>query len=150
GRGGGDRRLHGAAHRQPRVAQDGARARQRADRGHAARMRGDGAGSAGVIRRLATRELGVEGVVRRLDRSPASVDPALHRQVAEILAAVRERGDAALLELTARFDRVSLTADKLRVDATELDAAMRSVDEATVCALEYAAERIARFHEASA
>jgi histidinol dehydrogenase len=103
-----------------------------------------------VIRRLATRQLGVEGVVQRLDRSPASVDPAIHRQVAEILAAVRDRGDAALLELTARFDRVSLTADELRVNAAELDAAARSMGEATMCAIEYAAERITRFHEACA
>jgi histidinol dehydrogenase len=103
-----------------------------------------------MIRRLLTRELGIDGVVKALDRSPASVDPAIHRSVAGIVAAVRDRGDAAVLELTRRFDGVSLTADELPVAPAEVDAAARAVGEATVRALRYAAERIARFHEACA
>ena len=102
------------------------------------------------MRRLQTGQTGVDGVVRALDRSPASVDPAIHRTVAEILAAVRDKGDAALLEYTERFDRVSLTVEELRVSAPEFDAAERALGEATVRSLRYAAERIARFHEACA
>jgi histidinol dehydrogenase len=95
-----------------------------------------------MIRRLDARTLGVGGVVRALERSPGSVDPDIHRRVAEIVAAVREKGDAALLELTERFDRVSLSAAELAVDAGEYRAAERQVIEATVRALRYAAERI--------
>src|SRR5712691_6729096 len=80
-----------------------------------------------VIRRLDAGTLGVGGVVRALERSPGSVDPDIRRRVAEIVAAVREKGDAALLELTERFDRVSLSAAELAVDAGEYRAAERQV-----------------------
>ena len=103
-----------------------------------------------MIRRLDTGVLGVEGVLRALDRSPATVDPAIHRSVAEILAAVRAGGDQALLDLTRRFDGVSLTAGELAVTPAEFEAAERAIGEAAVRALRYAAERIARFHEACA
>lgn len=103
-----------------------------------------------MIRRLLTGRLGVEGVVRALDRSPASMDPEIPRRVAEILAAVRDKGDAALIEFTRRFDGVALTADELAVSPDELDAALRGLDDATVRALRYAADRIERFHRACA
>ena len=103
-----------------------------------------------MIRRLDTRTIGVEGVVRALDRSPSSVDPAIHQSVMEILAAVRAKGDRAVIELTERFDHVSLRADELRVTPDELDAAERALGDATVASLRYAAQRIARFHEACA
>jgi histidinol dehydrogenase len=101
-----------------------------------------------MIRRLVAGRLGVEGVVRALDRSPASVDPDIHRRVAEILAAVRDKGDAALIELTERFDRVSLTVDELRVKRGEFEAAEHEVGETTIRSLRYAADRIERFHRA--
>jgi len=103
-----------------------------------------------VIRRLETRTLGVDGVVRALERPPGAVDPEIQRRVAAIVAAVRDKGDAALLELTERFDRVSLTAAELPVTPGEYAAAERQVGEATVRALRYAAERIERFHRACA
>jgi histidinol dehydrogenase len=103
-----------------------------------------------MIRRLLTGRLGVEGVARALDRSPASVNPEIPRRVAEILAAVRDKGDAALVEFTRRFDGVALTADELAVSPDEFDAALRGLDDATVSALRYAADRIERFHRASA
>jgi histidinol dehydrogenase len=103
-----------------------------------------------VIRRLETGSLGVGGVVRALDRSPGSVDPEVHRQVAEIVAAVRDKGDSALVELTERFDRVSLTPAELAVTAEEYETAGRQVSGATVAALRYAAARIERFHQAAA
>jgi len=54
-----------------------------------------------TLRRLDARALGAEGVARALDRAPERVAPEIHQSVGEILAAVRERGDAALIELTA-------------------------------------------------
>jgi len=101
------------------------------------------------MRRLETRVLGVDGVVRALERPAAALDPGIHQQVAEILAAVRDKGDAALVELTERFDGVRLEPRDLRVTAAEHEAAERLVTEATVAALSYAAARIEAFHRAS-
>ena len=103
-----------------------------------------------MIRRMETATLGAAGVAKALDRSPAAVDPEIHRRVEEIVAAVRDKGDAALLEFTERFDRVALTARELAVTPSELDAAERTVGETTMRALRYAAERIERFHRESA
>ncbi|HUB13935.1 MAG TPA: histidinol dehydrogenase [Acetobacteraceae bacterium] len=68
--------------------------------------------------------------------------------VAAIIADIRARGDAALLEYTARFDRLTLTADHLRVPATEIDAAIATVPSEQAAALELAATRIEAFHRA--
>jgi histidinol dehydrogenase len=99
-----------------------------------------------MIRRLDTATVGAAGVARGLDRPPASVDPEIHRRVDEIVSAVRDKGDAALLDFTERFDRVRLTAGELAVTPAELDAAMLAAGEPTLRALRYAAERIERFH----
>ena len=103
-----------------------------------------------MIRRLLTARLGVEGVVKALDRSPGSVDPEIHRRVAEILSAVRDKGDAALIECTRRFDDVSLSPDELVVSPGEFESALLGLGAATVSSLRYAAERIERFHRACA
>jgi histidinol dehydrogenase len=102
-----------------------------------------------VIRRLDAAALGVGGVVRALERPSDAVGAEIHRQVDAILAAVRDTGDAALLELTERFDGVRLTSDGLRVRPEELDAARGQVGAPTIQALAYAAERIERFHRAT-
>jgi histidinol dehydrogenase len=103
-----------------------------------------------VIRRLDTATLGAPGVARMLDRPPAAVDADIHRRVEEIVATVRDKGDAALLEFTERFDRVALTAGELAVTAEEMGAAEGVVGAATMRALRYAADRIERFHRESA
>ncbi|MCR9156118.1 MAG: histidinol dehydrogenase [Rhodobacteraceae bacterium] len=66
--------------------------------------------------------------------------------VAGIIADVRKRGDAAVLDLTAKFDRLELTADQLRVSEAEIDAEIAKVPEAERIALETAAERIRAYH----
>lgn len=65
--------------------------------------------------------------------------------VAEIIAKVEEEGDAALIELTERFDKVKL--DSLLVDRERIDDAYDEVDPELVEALEEAAFNIQRFHE---
>ncbi|MEO1312653.1 MAG: histidinol dehydrogenase [Pseudomonadota bacterium] len=72
----------------------------------------------------------------------ADVDAA----VAGILSDVRARGDAALLDLTERFDRLSLTPETLAVSAAEMDAAVAAVPAEERAALELAAERIRAYH----
>src|SRR5882762_542539 len=94
--------------------------------------RGLNRSSSEVIRRLDTARLGAAGVAKALARPPAAVDAEVHRRVEEILAAVREKGDAALLEFTERFDRVRLTAGGLAVSSAEMEAALDAVGEATV------------------
>ena len=103
-----------------------------------------------MIRRLDTAPLGAPGVARMLDRPPAAVDADIHRRVEEIVATVRDKGDAALLEFTERFDRVALTPGELAVTAGEMEAAEGAVGAATMRALRYAADRIERFHRESA
>jgi len=96
----------------------------------------------------------------RLDRSSADFDD----QLAKFLAAKREvsadveratraiiddvadRGDAALIEATRKFDRLELDASTLRVSAAEIDAAVKACDAATLDALKFARERIETFH----
>ena len=67
--------------------------------------------------------------------------------VREILHAVRDRGDAALIELTQRFDKVDPSVAGIRVGAEEIDAAARQADGETLAALEVARDRIAAHHQ---
>jgi histidinol dehydrogenase len=73
---------------------------------------------------------------------------SVDRAVADILAAVRARGDAAVLDYTARFDRLTLTADTLRIGADEIEAAASSIPAELAAALDLAAARIEAFHRA--
>ena len=66
--------------------------------------------------------------------------------VAQIIADVRARGDAAVLELTEKFDRQKLTPETMRISAAEIDAAEAACPPATLAALQLAADRIADFH----
>lgn len=66
--------------------------------------------------------------------------------VAGIIADMRARGDAALIELTAKFDRLDLTPDTLRFSAAEVDALIAQVPAHERDALELAAERIRAYH----
>jgi histidinol dehydrogenase len=66
--------------------------------------------------------------------------------VAKILADVRKRGDAALLDYTRRFDRVALSPGTLRVSRAEIAAARKACDPRALKALARAARRIAAFH----
>lgn len=66
--------------------------------------------------------------------------------VAGIIADVRARGDAAVIDLTARFDRVTLTPETLRFSAEEVAALVARVPDHERKALELAAERIRAYH----
>lgn len=72
--------------------------------------------------------------------------PDVDHVVADIIADVRARGDAAVLELTAKFDRLELSAGKLRFSAEEIDAACAQVSPEDRAALALAAERIKAYH----
>ena len=72
--------------------------------------------------------------------------PDVDDAVATIIADVRNRGDAAVIELTERFDRIVLTPATLRISSQEVAVAMSQVDPADRAALELAAERIRAYH----
>ncbi|MCR9108473.1 histidinol dehydrogenase [Marivita sp. XM-24bin2] len=72
--------------------------------------------------------------------------PDVDDVVAGIIADVRTRGDAAVLELTAKFDRLELTPERLRVSEAEIDAEIAKVPDAERVALETAADRIRAYH----
>ena len=66
--------------------------------------------------------------------------------VAAIIADVRSRGDAAVIELTARFDRLALTPETLAFSPAEIAAEIAKVTPEDRAALELAAERIRAYH----
>lgn len=66
--------------------------------------------------------------------------------VAEIIADVRARGDQAILDLTTRFDRMTLTADRLAFSPAEILAECAKVSDEDRAALELAALRIRAYH----
>ncbi|MGB5864826.1 MAG: histidinol dehydrogenase [Sulfitobacter sp.] len=72
--------------------------------------------------------------------------PDVDATVAHIIADVRSRGDAAVLELTAKFDRVTLTPDTLCITAGEIAQACAQVSDDDRAALELAAHRIRAYH----
>ena len=70
----------------------------------------------------------------------------VEQAVRAIIADVAARGDAALVELTNKFDRVNVTAATLRVTRAEIDAAAGVCDRAALDALALARERIEAYH----
>jgi histidinol dehydrogenase len=72
--------------------------------------------------------------------------PEVDDIVAAIIADVRARGDAAVIDLTHRFDRLSLTPETLAFSKAEIDAACAQVTPEDRAALELAAERIRAYH----
>ena len=72
--------------------------------------------------------------------------PDVDAVVADIIADVRHRGDAAVIELTAKFDRLELTPDTLRFSEEEIESYCAQVNNADRAALELAAERVTAYH----
>lgn len=72
--------------------------------------------------------------------------PDVDAAVAKIIQAVRERGDDAVIELTARFDRIELTPETLAFSSEEVDDACARVPANERVALELAARRIREYH----
>ncbi|WP_108485562.1 histidinol dehydrogenase [Oceaniglobus ichthyenteri] len=72
--------------------------------------------------------------------------PDVDATVADIIADVRARGDAAVIALTAKFDRLDLTPETLAFSEAEIDAYCAQVSPEDRAALELAAERIRAYH----
>ena len=97
--------------------------------------------------RLTTQDADFEARFTLLLNAKREDSPDVDAVVAEIIADVRARGDAALIELTSKFDRLNLTPETLRFAPEEIDALVSQVPEAELAALELAAARIRAYHE---
>src|SRR3954469_20288884 len=86
-------------------------------------------------------EAAFRGLLAAKRESAANVDDV----VARIIDDVAERGDAALIEYTNRFDRVSLTAAQLRLDPDEIAAGADAAPPDTAAPLRGAGRRVEGF-----
>lgn len=67
--------------------------------------------------------------------------------VADILADVKARGDAAVIDYTNKFDRLSLTSGTLKFSESDIEAARHACDPDLVQTMERAADRIRDYHQ---
>ncbi|WP_426113900.1 histidinol dehydrogenase [Massilia sp. PWRC2] len=102
------------------------------------------------IRTLDSSAAGFDATLSALLAFETATDDAIEGAVTTILADVKRRGDAAVLEYTNRFDRIPGGAASMAafdIGQAELDAALDSLPPAQRAALHTAAERIRVFHE---
>lgn len=93
-------------------------------------------------------DAGFDAALDRLIAFEAAQDPSIDRAVAQIIADVRARGDAAVLEYTRRFDRLEApTVAALEIAPADLRAAFDGLPDAQRAALTQAALRVRRYHE---
>lgn len=97
--------------------------------------------------RLDSRDPGFAGDFEALLNSKREASEEVGTVVSTILADVKARGDAAVLDYTNRFDRQSLSAPDLRFTAAEIDAARARTPADVVAALSFAYDRIRAHHE---
>jgi histidinol dehydrogenase len=101
-----------------------------------------------AIRHLSTAAEDFDAEFARLQHWSAETDAAIETRVAEIIADVRARGDAAVLALTARFDGVqAASVAQLEIGAAELQAAFDGLPAAQRAALQAAAARVRDYHQ---
>ena len=96
---------------------------------------------------LDTASADFEPAFRALLSAKREDSPDVDAVVAQIIKDVRARGDAAVIELTAKFDRMELTPETMVFSAGEIAEAARQVSDDDHAALELAAERIRAYHE---
>jgi histidinol dehydrogenase len=97
-----------------------------------------------VAVRLDGSDPGFEAAFRSLLAAKREVSEEVDAAVAEIVAAVRERGDAALADLTRKFDRHDPAG--FRVPVAEIEASVGRCDPGVLEALKFARDRISAFH----
>jgi len=101
-----------------------------------------------AVRQLDTARPDFEDEFRRVRHWSAETDEAIEQRVAAILADVQARGDAAVLDYTARFDGLQAASmAELALGAEDFAAAFAAVTPAQREALQQAARRIRIYHE---
>lgn len=96
---------------------------------------------------LSTTDPGFEAAFTTLLGAKREDAPDVDAAVAAIIADVRDRGDAALIELTAKFDRLELTPETLAFSKAEIEAECARVDPDVRRALDLAHDRIRAYHD---
>ena len=96
--------------------------------------------------KLNTSDPGFERDFIRFLEAKREISTEVDTTVSSIVADVRDRGDTAVLDYTARFDRNKLSATELRITAEEIQAAIKACEPSVLAALELAAERVQEFH----
>ena len=100
------------------------------------------------IKRLSSSDTDFEQALDNLLMFEATQDAAIDQTVLQILAAVRERGDQALLEYTRRFDKLEVAnIEQIALPRDRLQSALQSLNANERTALESAAARIRAYHE---
>ena len=101
-----------------------------------------------ALRQLATTAADFEAEFARVLHWSAETDAAIEGRVADILADVEKRGDAAVLEYTQRFDGLAASSmAELEITQAELQAALAQITPAQRSALEAAAARVRDYHQ---
>jgi histidinol dehydrogenase len=99
-----------------------------------------------MLRVLTTTDPDFSLAFQRLVNRGEGAEESVESQVRAILAYVQREGDRAILDLTARFDGLTLTPDTIRVTPSEIVAAYQQCSADTLSALHGASENIRRFH----
>ena len=101
-----------------------------------------------AVRQLSTAAADFEAEFARVLHWSAETDAAIEGRVADILADVEKRGDAAVLEYTQRFDGLAASSmAELEITQAELQAALAQITPAQRSALEAAAARVRDYHQ---
>ena len=101
-----------------------------------------------TIQRLSTVDADFSAKLKTLLAFEAAADENIERTVAAILADVKTRGDAAVVDYSNRFDRLSATAmADLELSRDQLEAALAGLPAEQRAALEAAASRVRAYHE---
>ena len=100
------------------------------------------------VRKLNSQSSGFESDLDKLLAFESAQDPAIEATARDILAQVKSRGDAALLDFTTRFDRwAPAHSGALEISPSSLNDALENLPANVRSALETAATRIRQYHE---
>jgi histidinol dehydrogenase len=99
-----------------------------------------------MARRLDARGANFESAFTTLISSKRETEEDVATVVRDIIADVRKRGDTALIDYAARFDKVTLTAETLRLREAEIAAAESQCSATALEAIDIAARRIETYH----
>ena len=88
-----------------------------------------------------------ENEFRKFLDSKREVSQSVDDTVRDIIKTVRDEGDQALIDLSAKFDRVDLKEKGLKISENEIDEAMKRISSKTLDALKLAHDRIVVYHQ---
>ena len=100
------------------------------------------------VKRLNSQDTGFKEILLSSLSLPMADDEAIDAAVAKILLAIKERGDAAVLDFTNQFDRLNVASvSELEIPSKDLEQAYRSLSAEQKSALDIAAQRVRAYHE---